>query len=131
MKSLFSKIFKKHQTSQDLYFMNIPINEIDNWKLEIWKKDKVNELIKKDGFYLKPDFRAGSIYYSKNYKLCQIYFEQSGVKELDILIFFDQLYQWELPIREKMTEDEKKLILEKLKIWLNEKKLKSDIYAIF
>ena len=127
MKSFLSKIFKKHKTSQDLYFMDIPINEIDNWKFELWKKDRVNELIHKDGFYLKPDFRAGSIYYVNNNKLCQIYIEQSGVKELDILIFFDQLSQWELPIQEKMTEDEKKLILEKLKIWLKEEKLKSDL----
>ena len=50
-----------------------------------------------------------------------------SVKELDILIFFDQLSHWELPIRKEMTEDEKKLILEKLKIWLKEKKLKSDL----
>jgi hypothetical protein len=127
MKSLFSKIFKKNKSSQNLYFMNIPINEIDNWKLEIWKKDDVINLINKNGFYLKPNFRAGSIYYVNNNQLCQIFIEQSGVKELDILIFFDQLSQWELPIPKKMTDDEKKIILEKLKIWLKEKKLKSDL----
>ena len=127
MKSLLSKIFKKNKSSQSLYFMNIPINEIDNWKLELWKKDNVINLINKNGFYLKPDFRAGSIYYVNNNQLCQIYIEQSGVKELDILIFFDQLSHWELPIRKEMTEDEKKQILEKLKIWLKEKKLKSDL----
>lgn len=127
MKSLLSKIFKKNKSSQNLYFMDIPINEIDNWKLELWKKDNVINLINKNGFYLKPDFRAGSIYYVNNNQLCQIYIEQSGVKELDILIFFDQLSHWELPIRKEMTEDEKKLILEKLKIWLKEKKLKSDL----
>ena len=127
MKSLLSKIFKRNNTSQNLYFMNIPINGIDNWKLELWKKDDVINIINKNGFYLKPDYRAGSIYYVNNNQLCQIYIEQSGVKELDILIFFDQLSHWELPIRKEITEDEKKLIFKKLKIWLKQKKLKSDL----
>ncbi len=127
MRSLFSKIFNKNKPFKDLFVKRIPINEIDTWKLERWKKDKVDELIKNDGFYLKPDFRAGSIYYVKHNKLCQIYIEQSGVKELDILIFFDQLSHWELPIEQKISVIEKEQILVQLKSWLMEQKLRSDL----
>ena len=60
-------------------------------------------------------------------KLCQIYFEISGVKEFDILIFFEQLNQWELPNRKVMLENEKEVIKEKLSIWLGKEKIKADL----
>jgi hypothetical protein len=126
-KYFLPKGWTEKKNSEDSYRLNIPSEQIDSWKAKKWKKDNVEKLMKIDGFHMKADGRSGTIYFVEDNKLCEIYFESSAVKEFDILIFFDELSHWELPIRKEMTEDKKKLNLEKLKIWLKEKKLKSDL----
>ena len=80
-----------------------------------------------DGFHIKQDFRAGTIYFVENFKVCEIYFELSGVSKFDILVFFDNLEEWSLPFKIKMTKLEIQEIREKLIIWLNEEKIKFDL----
>ena len=127
LKYILPKSWTESKISESSYLTNIPNEEIDKWQIDHWKKDKVNKLIQKDGFYLKPDGRSGTIYFVEENKLCQIYFEISGVKEFDILIFFEQLNQWELPNRKGMLENEKEVIKEKLSIWLGKEKIKADL----
>ena len=127
LKYILPKSWTESKISESSYLTNIPNEEIDKWQIDHWKKDKVNKLIQKDGFYLKPDGRSGTIYFVEENKLCQIYFEISGVKEFDILIFFEQLNQWELPNRKVMLENEKEVIKEKLSIWLGKEKIKADL----
>ena len=127
LKYILPKSWTESKISESSYLTNIPNEEIDKWQIDHWKKDKVNKLIQKDGFYLKPDGRSGTIYFVEENKLSQIYFEISGVKEFDILIFFEQLNQWELPNRKVMLENEKEVIKEKLSIWLGKEKIKADL----
>jgi hypothetical protein len=84
-------------------------------------------LIDKDGFHLIADGRDGTIYFVENHKLCQIYFESSAVKEFDILVFFERFTEWQLPIKKEIDVTEKEVILEKLILWLEKEKIKSDL----
>ena len=76
---------------------------------------------------MKTDGRNGTIYFVEENKLCEIYFESSAVKEFDILIFFEQILEWQLPKRIAILESEKEHIREKLKMWLNDREIKSDL----
>jgi hypothetical protein len=127
LKHLLPKSWTETKTSENSYLINIPKEEIDKWQILRWKKDNVNKLIKKDGFYIKPDGRNGVIYFVDENQLCQIYFESSAVKEFDILIFFEQLNEWQLPNKKVILDNEKEIIREKLLFWLKDKKLKSDL----
>ena len=126
-KYFLPKGWTEKKISEDSYLLNIPKEQIEAWKIKQWKKDNVEKIISQTGFHMKPDGRNGTIYFVKENQVCEIYFEISGVKEFDILIFFDQLTEWELPKRKPILEDEKKEILEKLLNWLKEKNIKSDI----
>jgi hypothetical protein len=113
--------------SEDAYFVNIPQEELDKWKTGRWTKDKVEKLLNTEGFHIKDHGRAGIIYFVENEKFCEIDFEISGVSQYDILVFFDRLSEWAFPLKKKMTGIEKEVIKDKLVIWLNLKKIKSDL----
>jgi hypothetical protein len=127
LKYILPKSWTENKISENSYLTNIPQLEIDKWQIDRWKKDKVNKLIQKDGFYLKEDGRCGTIYFVDKNQLCQIYYEISGVKEFDILIFFEQLQEWQLPNKKAILNNEKEIIREKLLIWLKNKKIKTDL----
>jgi hypothetical protein len=113
--------------SEDSYIVNVPQEEKDKWKLERWKKDKIESLVKKEGFHLKEQGRSGTIYFVEKGKFCEIDLEISGVSQYDILIFFDGLSEWVFPSKKEMTDTEKEEIKEKLVIWLKIKKIKAEL----
>lgn len=116
-----------NSTSENEYWAELSKMENNKWQIDQWKKDKVNKLIKKEGFHIKEYGRTGTIYYVEENKLCQIFFEISGVKQFDILIYFEQLKQWELPLKKNLSDNEIEKIKEKLRTWLQNKNLKSDL----
>jgi hypothetical protein len=126
-KHILPKSWIETKVSKDSYFINIPQEEIDNWEINRWEKDQVLNLLNKDGFHLKPHGRSGTIYYIEKKQFCQIYFENSGVKEFDILIFFEKLTKWEMSKKEVINEKEKNEIRERLISWLKEKGIRSDL----
>lgn len=126
-KYFLPKGWTEKKISEDSFLFEIPEEQIESWKLKRWKKDKVEELINKDGFHMKTEGRSGTIYFVEEKKLCEIYYEISGVKEFDILIFFDQLTEWQLPNKKVMVKKEMEKIQEKLILWLKEKRIKSDL----
>ena len=65
--------------SEDTFYASIPQEVLDKWQIQRWKKDKIERLVKKDGFHLKEDGRCGTIYFIENEKFCEIDFEISGV----------------------------------------------------
>jgi hypothetical protein len=127
LKCILQKSWIENNTSENEYWSELLKIENNKWQIDHWKKDKVDKLIKIDGFHLKEDGRAGTIYYVEENKLCQIFFEISGVKQFDILIFFEQLKQWELPVKKNLSDNEIEEIKEKLLIWLQKKNIKSDL----
>jgi hypothetical protein len=107
--------------------IKIPLEQLERWKVAKWNKDKVSSFLKSDGFYIKTEFRSGTIYFVEKAKVCEIYFELSGVTQFDILVFFDDLVEWFLPSKIKMSEIEIKEIKKKLIIWLKKEKIRSDL----
>lgn len=113
--------------SENQYLTHIPQEQLDEWKIQRWKKDNVTKILKKDGFIIKPDGRSGTIYYVEKERLCEIYFEISGIREFDILIYFDSLKEWSLPNNAEMSISEKKDIREELIVWLKKEKIKAEL----
>jgi len=113
--------------SEDVYLTHIPQEQRDKWKTERRKRDKVDQLVNKNGFHLKDNGRAGTIYYVETGKYCEIDFELSGLEKFDILIFFDSLKDWVVPDKQLMTGDEKEELKNKLKTWLTSKNIRADV----
>lgn len=126
-KYFLPKGLTEKKISENSFLLNIPKEQIETWKIKRWEKDNVEKMLSENGFHMKPEDRNGTIYFVKENQFCEIYFESSAVKEFDVLIFFDQLAEWESPKRKPILEAEKKEILEKLLTWLKEIKIKSDL----
>ena len=99
----------------------------DKWASERHQKDKLNELIKVNGFHIKYHGRTGMIYYIDNGKVLEIDFEMSGVPQYDLHLNFDNLKGWTIPKNEPFAFIEQTAIKEKLLEWLNCKRIKTDL----
>jgi hypothetical protein len=99
----------------------------DKWQNERRHKDKLDNLVKENGFHIKYHGRAGIIYYIDNGKVLEIGFELSGVKQYDLLLYFDTLNGWTIPRNELFAFKEQSIIKEKLLEWLKAKRIKPDL----
>ena len=99
----------------------------DKWVSERHQKDKLNDLLKVNGFHIKYHGRCGMIYYIDNGKVLEIYFEMSGVLQYDLLLYFDTLKGWAIPKNEPFAFKEQSEIRERLLEWLKSKRIKSDL----
>ncbi len=117
----------KTKIYDNVYVTEIPQEQKDNWTKERWEKDKVEQLIKKNGFHDKPNGRRGTIYFVDNGKMCELFYEISGVKEYDILIWFDQLNDWFLPKVESISPIDKQKIKKELLRWLDFKNIRAEL----
>lgn len=126
-KSQLPQYWTETKISEDTYQVNIPKNKIDQWNSERHERDKVEILIKTNGFYNKPSGRSGTIYYVNKGKLCEIYVEISGISNYDILINFDNLKEWVLPFKKLITSAEKIVIKKRLKFWLAKENIKASL----
>jgi len=99
----------------------------DKWTSERHQKDKLNELIKVNGFHIKYHGRAGMIYYIDNGKVLEIDFEMSEVPQYDLLLYFGNLKGWTIPKNEPFAFIEQTAIIEKHIKWLKSKRIKKDL----
>ena len=137
---LFNKIFKtktsktglsdgwiETKISEDTYVPEIPQEQKNNWDKERRENDKIGKLCKIDGFHNKPNGRVGTIYYVEKGKVCELYYEISGVKEFDILISFEQLKEWTLPKINVISKNDKYKIKKELLTWLVANKIRAEL----
>lgn len=137
---LFTKIFKtkssenklpngwiEKKVTKDTFVTEIPQEQKDNWAKERREKDKIGQLSKIDGFHNKSNDRQGTIYFVDKGKTCELYYEISGVKEYDILIWFDQLNEWILPQVETIKPIDKLRIKRELHKWLDSKNIRAEL----
>lgn len=108
----------QHYYSQKVY---------DGWNNERRRKDKLQSFVDKDGFHIQKGGRDGTIYYIENGKVCEIYWEISGIPQYDILVRFDVVDAWVLPTKQPFAADEKKKIERALILWLKEENIRADI----
>lgn len=99
----------------------------NKWTSERHEKDKLEKLLKQNGFHLKSYGRAGTIYYIDNGKVLEIGFEMSGVPQYDLLLFFDNIETWSIPEAEPLNLNQKKQIREQLLEWLETKRIRTDL----
>jgi uncharacterized protein YbaR (Trm112 family) len=105
----------------------VATTEHKEWVNERRKKDKLEKLIKKDGFHMKPQGRWGIIYHIDNGKVLELDWEISGVPQYDILLEFETLHSWSIPDGIPIMLEEELTIRRKLLDWLNKKKIRSDL----
>ena len=99
----------------------------DKWQNERRQKDKLDDLLKKDGFHIKYHGRGGMIYYIDSGKVLEIDFEMSGIPQYDLFLYFDTLKGWTIPRNELFAFKEQSAIREKLIEWLKVKRIKSGL----
>lgn len=126
--TVISNGFTTTKISDTVYETHISEEQKQIWDNERWEKDNVIKLLTKEGFHIKSHGRSGSIYYIEQGKMCEVYFEISGVPQYDILPAFSQLKTWKLPNKIPLTKDEKNRIEKELIIWLKDQNIKADIY---
>lgn len=137
---LFAKIFKTKSTGNKLpegwtetkvtentFVTEIPKEQKNKWEKERREKDKIEQLIKIEGFHNKSNGRSGTIYYVEKGKICELYYEISGVKKFDILIWFDQLTDWIFPNKEPIKIEDKEAIKNKLVDWLDQNRIRAEL----
>lgn len=84
----------------------------EEWATERREKDKVQELLTKEGVNLKSHGRSGFLYITKNERIAEVEFEL-GMNGL--ILNFKSLTNWSLPTKQTLTADEK----QKIKIDIN------------
>ena len=84
----------------------------EEWATKRREKDKVQELLMKEGVHFKSQGRGGFLYISDNKKIAEVEFEL-GVN--GIILYFNSLTHWSLPIKQTLTTVEK----QKIKIDIN------------
>jgi hypothetical protein len=84
----------------------------EEWATERQEKDKVQELLTKEGVHLKSHGRNGYLYITDNGKIAEVEFEL-GMNRL--IIYFNSLTNWLLPSKQTLTAEEK----QKIKIAIN------------
>lgn len=83
--------------------------------------------VKKNGFHIESRGREGNIYYAKDGRRCEIYFEMSGVDKFDILVYFDSLAEWTLPVKERISATDKERIRDLLRRFLADNNIRGQI----
>jgi hypothetical protein len=78
-------------------------------------------------FSMTTSGRCGSFTYTEAGKILDVDWEMSGVSHYDILIAPVDLREWQFPQGEKISEDQQKIILARLRDWLAAQRLRTDI----
>jgi len=104
----------------------LPISHIHTYPQQMWDqwaaqrhlKDGLETFKGEIGFHLKSHGREGSIYYvDESKRVCECSFELSGSPEYDILVFAEDLNEWFLPKKKRLTAAEKNEIIARMKNW--------------
>ena len=127
IKRLFKYISQMFEQDDRSSYGHPTLEEMKQFRIERRKKDKVDELLLKDGFYDCRRGRDGYIYYVEDDHLCEMYWETSGVRKYDILLAPVDLRKWIRPEGMPIPLDRQLDILRKLRSWLKEQKTRSNI----
>ena len=115
------------KVSENEYILHIPEEQKQKWDEERRTKDHIGDMINEDGFYIRSTGRDGMVYYVEDQKVCEFFYEISGVPEYDLLFAFESLNSWFLP-KSQITEDMKEKIKVKFIDWLEDKKIRGKLY---
>jgi len=86
----------------------------EEWATERRINDKVQELLKEEGVYVKSHGRSGYIYFVTNGKIAEIDFDLGANA---FILYFSKTTNWELPERLPLTPEEKQNIRNGIMNW--------------
>jgi hypothetical protein len=113
------------------YIHTIPQQRINAWASERRSRDGIETFKNEVGFHLKKSGRDGHIYYvDDSHRVCECYYELSGVSEYDILIPVNALIEWFLPVKRNLSEVEKDEIVTKMNKWLEDSKIRAKLFNL-
>lgn len=86
----------------------------EEWAIERREKNKVQDLVTKDGVHLKSHGRSGYLYIVDNRKIAEVDFEL-GMNGL--ILYFSRLTNWSLPTKQTLAVEEKQKIKNDINDW--------------
>jgi hypothetical protein len=99
----------------DTHFQHYYAEKVkEKWIYERHFKDGVDDLLKKDGVYLKMHGIGGTLYFVNQGWLGEAYVE---IGTTGLLLTFNNVKHWSLPTKQLLTEPEKQKIKEEISSW--------------
>lgn len=86
----------------------------EEWATDRREKDKVQELLTKEGVHLKSHGRSGFLYITDNGRIAEVEFEL-GMNGL--ILYFNSLTNWSLPTKQTLTVDDKQKVRNDIINW--------------
>lgn len=99
--------------------------EVARWTAIRRRRDGVAQL--PEGFSFRPSGRDGFIYYRKDHRILELYWEMSGLDDQDIILFLRGLRQWVLPVSEAVDLADQRGIEAALRQWLTSNNMRASI----
>lgn len=84
----------------------------------------------KQGFTFHAEGRSGAVFYKRDERILELYWEMSGVPEYDILLSTEEIRFWKYPQEEKIENPERDQIVRSLELWLRKENLRSDAFPL-
>lgn len=81
----------------------------------------------KDKLQIVSEGRSGQAYYQHGDHTLGMYWEISGVPQYDLLIFFESVTQWSVPLGKPITPQEKAVLKEELIKCLKRRKIRAEL----
>ncbi len=91
----------------------------EEWATDRREKDKVQELLTKEGVHLKSHGRSGFLYITDNGRNAEVEFEL-GMNGL--ILYFSSLKNWSLPTKQTLTVDDKQKVRNDIINWATKTK---------
>lgn len=91
----------------------------EEWATDRREKDKVQELLTKEGVHLKSNGRSGFLYITDNGRIAEVEFEL-GINGL--ILYFNSLTNWSLPTKQTLTVDDKQKVRNDIINWATKTK---------
>ena len=91
----------------------------EEWATDRREKDKVQELLTKEGVHLKSHGRSGFLYITDNGRIAEVEFEL-GMNGL--ILYFNSLTNWSLPTKQTLTVDDKQKVRNDIINWATKTK---------
>ena len=97
------------------HFQSFISSKLKNeWADERRRKDKVDDLLAKNGVHQKSHGRTGYIYFVKNGRLAELEYEL-GTEGL--IVWMESVHGWSIPFQKDFDKDEKEELISSIKEW--------------
>lgn len=90
----------------------------EGWAAKRRQKDKLERMLRLDGFHQRSHGRGGMIYYIQQGRVLEIEYDIAGGNKFDLIIYLEEATHWALPVKQELLLKQKEEIREALRKWL-------------